>query len=178
MNSLLYKHHRIGYKKSKKKSKKTKSPSISPPPPKKKNKKSSTPASKQKSSMHSASKEQQMESNLLPVTAGTSNSVETTAFVMTNYNSKLGEFTNEWDMVNDDGVGLHIGVLNYNNTKTSTFRSHEHARDVKAALSMLSYLFLENYHVSQDNSLLFDSGMLLVKQSSSGLNIHFIQLES
>ncbi len=82
--------------KSRKKSKKTKSPSISLPPPKKKNKKNSTPSSKQKSSVPSAFKEQQMESNLLPVTAGTSNSVETTAFVMVNYNPKLGEFTNEW----------------------------------------------------------------------------------
>ncbi len=38
---------------------------------------------------------------------------------------------------------------------------------------MLSYLFLENSHVSHGNSLLFDSAMLLVKEWASGLNIHF-----
>jgi hypothetical protein len=38
---------------------------------------------------------------------------------------------------------------------------------------MLSYLFLKNCHVSEKDSLLFDSAMLLMKQSSSGLNIHF-----
>jgi hypothetical protein len=44
---------------------------------------------------------------------------------------------------------------------------------VKAALSMLSYLFLENHHVSKEDSLLFDLAMLLVKQSCSGMKIHF-----
>ncbi len=48
-----------------------------------------------------------------------------------------------------------------------------HPRDVKAAFSMLSYLVLKNHHVSKEDSLLFDLAMLLVKQSCSGLNIHF-----
>ncbi len=62
-----------------------------------------------------------MESNLLPVVAvGTPNSFETPAFVLVNYNPKLGEFTNTWDMVNDDGDGLHIDMLHFSNNKTST----------------------------------------------------------
>jgi hypothetical protein len=93
--------------------------------------------------------------------------------VLVNYYPKLGDYTDEWGMVNDEGEGLRIGVLHFNNTKTSTFCSRVHPRDVKAALSMLSYLFLKNCHVSKEDSLLFDSAMLLVKQSSSGLNIHF-----
>jgi hypothetical protein len=44
---------------------------------------------------------------------------------------------------------------------------------MKAALSMLSYLIFKNHHVSKEDSLLFDSAMLLVNQSFSGLNIHF-----
>ncbi len=93
--------------------------------------------------------------------------------MLVNYYPKLGDFTDEWDMVNDEVEGLDIGVLHVNNTKTSTFCSRVHPRDVKAALSMLSYLFLKNCHVSEEDSLLFDSAMLPVTQSSSGLNIPF-----
>jgi hypothetical protein len=109
------------------------------------------------------------------VVNSTTESLAQPAFVLVNYYPKLGNFTDEWDMVNDKGEGLHIhiGVLHFNNTKTSSFCSCVHPRDVKAALSMLSYLFLENCHVSKEDSLLFDSEMLLMKQSSSGLNIHF-----
>jgi hypothetical protein len=95
------------------------------------------------------------------------------AFVLVNYYPKLGDFTDKWDMVNDKGEGLHIGVLHFNNTKTFTFHSRVHPRDVKLALSMLSYLFLENCHVSKEDSLLFDSAKLLMKQLSSGLCIYF-----
>ena len=72
---------------------------------------------------------------------------------MVNYNPKLGDFTDEWDMVNAEGECLHIGVLHYNYTMMSTFHSRVHPRDVKAALSMLSYLFLENHHVSKEDKI-------------------------
>jgi hypothetical protein len=107
------------------------------------------------------------------VVNGTTEILAQPAFVLVNYYPKLGDFTDKWDMVNDEGEGLHIGVLHFNNTKTSTFCSRVHPRDVKAALSMLSYLFLKNCHISKEDSLLFDSAMLLVKQSSSRLNVHF-----
>jgi hypothetical protein len=48
------------------------------------------------------------------------------AFVMVNYNPKLGDFTDEWDMVNAEGERLHIGVLHYNNTMMFTFCSRVH----------------------------------------------------
>ena len=63
--------------------------------------------------------------------------------------------------MNDSGEPLHFGILNYNNTTTSTFRARVKPRDVKAALVMLTYLFLEHHTV--EDSLLFDSAMLLVK---------------
>ena len=73
--------------------------------------------------------------------------------------------------MNDSGEPLHFGILNYNNTTTSTFRARVKPRDVKAALVMLNYLFLEHHTV--EDSFLFDTAMLLVKQSSEGSNIHF-----
>jgi hypothetical protein len=71
----------------------------------------------------SASKEHR-KSNIITVVNGTPKSLALPAFVLVNYYPKLEDFTDEWDMVNDEGEGLHIGVLHFNNTKTSTFRSH------------------------------------------------------
>jgi hypothetical protein len=66
---------------------------------------------------------------------------------------------------------FHFGILNYNNTTTSTFHARVKPRDAKAALVMLIYLFLE--HQTVEDSLLFDSAMLLVTQSSEGSGVHF-----
>jgi hypothetical protein len=44
-------------------------------------------------------------------------------------------------------------------------------QDVKAALVMLTYLFLEHHTV--EDLLLFDSSMLLIKQLSEGSDVHF-----
>ncbi len=54
---------------------------------------------------------------------------------------------------------------------TSTFCARVKPRDVKAALVMLTYLFLGHHTV--EDSLLFDSSMLLIKQSSEGSGVHF-----
>ncbi len=73
--------------------------------------------------------------------------------------------------MNDSGEPLHLGILNNNNTPTATFRAHVKPRDVKTALVMLNYLFLEHHTV--EDSFLFDTAMLLVKQSSEGSSVHF-----
>ena len=94
------------------------------------------------------------------------------AFVMIKYYPKLGPFTNTWDdLVNDSGEPLLFGILNYNNTTASTFHARVKPQDVKAALVMLTYLFLEHHTV--ENLLLLDSSMLLIKQSSEGSGVHF-----
>ncbi len=89
----------------------------------------------------------------------------------------LGPFTNKWDMVNDDGELLQIGVLSFHNTKTSTFCVCVKPQDVKAALAMLSYLYLKHCTVKEKDSFLFDSSMLLIKQSSEEPGIHFNSTE-
>jgi hypothetical protein len=91
---------------------------------------------------------------------------------MIKYFPKLGPFTNTWDdLVNDSGESLHFGILNYNNTTASTFRARVKPRDVKSALVMLNYHFLE--HHSVEDSYLNDTAMILIKQSSENANVHF-----
>ena len=93
------------------------------------------------------------------------------AFVLIKYYPKLGPFTNMWDdLVNDSGEPLHFGILNHNNTTASTFCARVKPQDVKAALVMLTYLLLEHHTV--EDSLLFDSSMLIIKQSSEGSGVH------
>ena len=53
----------------------------------------------------------------------------------------------------------------------STFRARVKPQDVKAALVMLTYLFLEHHTV--EDSMLFDSSMLLIKELSEGSGVHF-----
>jgi len=84
----------------------------------------------------------------------------------------LGPFHDTWDdLVNDNGDPLHFGMMRYTNTATSTFRERVKPRDVKVALVLLNHLFLEHYTV--ENSLLDDSLMLLIKESSEGAGVHF-----
>ena len=47
--------------------------------------------------------------------------------------------------------------------------------DAKTALSLLMYLFLENHHIPEESSILFDSVMVMIKANSgsSGMNFHF-----
>ncbi len=93
---------------------------------------------------------------------------------MANYKLWLGPFTNTWDkLVNEDGEPLHFGVLNYNNTSSSKFRERVKPRDVKAALTLLTYLYLKYHTIEERDSLLFDSSMLLIKASSEGVGVHY-----
>jgi hypothetical protein len=83
----------------------------------------------------------------------------------------LGPFTDTWDdLVNDNGDPLHFGMMHYTNA-VSTFRERVKPRDVKTALVLLNYLFLEHHTVG--NSSLVDSAMLLIKESSEGAGVHF-----
>ncbi len=79
--------------------------------------------------MPSSTSKEQGESNVATIVHGTMETLARPAFVMVNYNPKQGDLTDEWDMVNAEGEHLHIGVLHYNNTMTSTFRSRVHPRD-------------------------------------------------
>ena len=61
-------------------------------------------------------------SNEAQMTKTTTEEVGEPVFVVRNYKPKLGPFTNTWDNLgNNDGQSLHIGVLSYKNTYTSTF---------------------------------------------------------
>ena len=73
----------------------------------------------------------------------------------------LGPFTDTWDdLVNDNGNPLRFGMMHYTNA-VSTFRERVKPRDVKTALVLLNYLFLEHHTVG--NSSLVDSAMLSEK---------------
>ncbi len=74
--------------------------------------------------------------------------------------------------MNEDREALHFGVLNYNNA-SSTFRERVKPRDAKAALTLLSCLYLEHHTIEECDSLLFDLSMLLIKASTKGAGVHF-----
>ena len=92
-----------------------------------------------------------------------------------NYEPPPGPFKDTWgDLVNEHGEKLHFGKLTYDSdVKSPTFRDSVKPRDVKTALTLLGYLKLENHHVQEDRSLLFDTMMLHIKASSEGANVHF-----
>ena len=75
--------------------------------------------------------------------------------------------------MNENGEPLYFGILSYCNTTTttSTFCAPVKPRDVKAALVMLTYLFLGHHTV--EDLVLFDSSMLLIKELSEGAGVHF-----
>jgi hypothetical protein len=73
--------------------------------------------------------------------------------------------------VNENEDPLHFGILSYSNTAISTFCVRVKPRAVKAVLVMLTYSFLEHHTV--EDSMLFDSSMLLIKASSEGAGVHF-----
>jgi hypothetical protein len=73
--------------------------------------------------------------------------------------------------VNDNGEPLYFGQLHYTSSTSSSFWGHVKPRDVKTALVLLNYLFLE--HHSIEDSMLFDSAMQLIKASSEGAGVHF-----
>jgi hypothetical protein len=46
-------------------------------------------------------------------------------------------------------------------------------RDVKAALTLLTYLYLKHHTIEEHDSLLFDLWMLLIEASSEGAGVHY-----
>ena len=89
-------------------------------------------------------------------------------FLAFKYKPMLGPFTDTWDDLVDP---LHFGILRYNNAHASCFHERVKPQDVKAALVLLTYLFLEHHTVV--DSLLFDSSMLFIKASSEGAGVHY-----
>ena len=93
--------------------------------------------------------------------------------VAPNYNPPLGPFTDTWDdLVNGNGESLHFGRLSYSSS-SETFRKSVKPSSVKTALTLLGYLKLELHVVEEEKSLLFDSLMLDIKDSSKGAKMHF-----
>ncbi len=74
--------------------------------------------------------------------------------------------------MNKDGKPLHFGVLNYNNISSSKFRERPKPQDVKTALTLLTYLYLEHHTIEERDSLLFNLSILLIKASSEGAGVH------
>ncbi len=99
MYDFIYQGHKVGFKKvGYKKSKKTKS---APPKKKKKSKKTRSPPPKKNSlkcPVPSSTSKQQGESNVATIVNGNMETLAQPAFVLVNYNPKLGDFTDEWDM--------------------------------------------------------------------------------
>ena len=71
------------------------------------------------------------------------------SFLPYKYRPLLGPFTDTWDdLVNDNGDPLCLGMMHYTNA-TSTFCECVKPRDVKMALVLLNYLFLEHHTVEK-----------------------------
>ena len=90
-----------------------------------------------------------------------------------NYNPPFGPFTETWDdLVNEKRKPLHFGALKYK-TSTDNFSRIVKPSAVKTALTLLSYLKLEKFDVEDDESLMIDSSMRNIKDSSEGVCVHF-----
>ncbi len=74
--------------------------------------------------------------------------------------------------MNENGESLHFGRLSYSSS-SETFRKSVKPSSVKTALTLLGYLKLELHDVEEEKSLLFDSLMLDIKDSSKGAKVHF-----
>ncbi len=75
------------------------------------------------------------------------------------------------DLVTHDGYPLYVGQVHFKKCKKK-FTDFVRPRDIKGALCLLCYLFLESHLVPEEKSYLFDSAMLRIKASSEGQNLH------
>ncbi len=74
------------------------------------------------------------------------------------------------DFFDEDGNKLNIGQLKYETKHGKFFPSYIHlvsARNVKSALALVVRLFLEHFKVTENSSMLQDSAMLLLKETSN-----------
>jgi hypothetical protein len=79
------------------------------------------------------------------------------------------------DVVVEDGNKLNIGKLKYQ-TKHGKFSPlcvhHVPARNVKSALALVVHLFLEHSKVTENSSMVQDSAMLIIKETTNADVFH------
>jgi hypothetical protein len=79
------------------------------------------------------------------------------------------------DFVDEDGNKLNIGELKYQTKHGKFFPSYVHhvpARNVKCALALVVHLFLEHSKVTESSSMVEDSAMLLIKETTNADVFH------
>ncbi len=83
---------------------------------------------------------------------------------------------NTWnDLTNKHGNKLHVGKLEFktkHGKKPKSFIKHVHPRDVKSALCLVVWLFLEQPKVSAEDSNIHDSVMQDIKKSAINEVVH------
>jgi hypothetical protein len=79
------------------------------------------------------------------------------------------------DLTNKQGNKLHVGKLEFktkHGKKPNSFIKYVHPRDVKSALCLLIWLFLEQPKVSDEDSEIHDLLMQLIKKSAINEGLH------
>jgi hypothetical protein len=79
------------------------------------------------------------------------------------------------DFVDEDGNNLNIGELKYQTKHGKLFPSYVHhvtPRNVKCALALVVRLFLEYSKVTEGSSMVQDSAMLLIKETTNADVFH------
>jgi hypothetical protein len=83
---------------------------------------------------------------------------------------------NTWnDLTNKHGNKLHVGKFEFktkHGKKPNSFIMHVHPRDVKSALCLVIWLFLEQPKVSVEDSKIHDSVMQDIKKSAINEGVH------
>ncbi len=82
------------------------------------------------------------------------------------------------DFIDEDGSKLIIGELKYQTKHGKFFPSCVHhvlARNVKCALALVVHLFLEHSKVTESSSMVQDSAMLLIKETTNADVFHSME---
>jgi hypothetical protein len=98
------------------------------------------------------------------------------AFVAVNYTPKLGDFGDDWiDFADVNGNTLNIGKLQFetkHGKKPKSFTKKVHPTDVKSALCLVVNLFLEQTKVTNEDSLIHNSVIKVIKATAATEDIH------
>ncbi len=78
---------------------------------------------------------------------------------------------NELEVFGKMEISLHIGVMTYKKYSTP-YTKCVFPRDIMTALTLVSYLYLENHSVNEEDSNLRDSAMVLIKSTSKNETLH------
>ncbi len=79
------------------------------------------------------------------------------------------------DFVDEDGNKLNIGQLKYHTKHGKVcllYVHHVRARNVKSALALVVCLFLEHSKVTESSSMVQDSAMLIIKETTNADMFH------